>query len=873
MFPARAIGARAALYARGSKGQRRRPLKVEPIEYLEFQIQIAQARGGEYPVTVTSVAGHAQEMMRLPFDPQALESETEALRAALHPAAEGRRKTESGPEQEAQAFGQALFDALFRGEVRALYNTSRYQAAEEGKLLRLELGIDPQELAPLPWESLYDAQLAEYVCNTTPLVRFIALLESNLPSITTPPLRILGMIVNPDGGSAPAAEDAKQQLEEATSHLRALELVEVEWVEGQSARALVQALTDKEWHIFHFIGDGGLDRNTGEGFVIMHDDAGQSRRLSGTQLRWLLSKRGSLRLVWLSACAGALGDRPDRFTNTAALLVQKGIPAVLSAQLGTNSPAAETFAEAFYAALAASMPLDLAATKGRMAIHLEQSDTPSWGAPVLHAHSPDLQLFERQAVMDTAQRRGDEALSSDDFARALTQYTLAVEMGAGPDIQDQQALAEEASRTVEASKNALDSPDADVEHQTDAVVKASGDLEKLLERLPGSPVIQALLLRAQEQLPGLRDRLWQEGQDLLETKTLGLTLEQRCRRMEDCVRLLEKARRLSVQENPPLEEDLAKARRRLDYLQNAQAQAKAERGRRLLILGFIIAFIIVALIALYFVLQMIPLSDLFGGAPTEIPAMAGQATTMTATEAIASTGATVTVEATGANLTAAVADAGSGTDATSVPVPTAAPTNPSRAAPTPSLRSTNSATATRTASPEAAATEASTAAATEAPTATAPPTSDTAVPTSDTVAPPARQADPTITPTASPTETPTPGIIYPAPVLVQPEHFALLSQGGGSDYSLRWTWDGTLQPGEWFDVRVWTPGAPHHGITWTKVPVYDFDICEMVSGTYHWSVAIVRGEDGTWLGDLSPEATPRQFAAYRSDLWCHLRGY
>ena len=37
----------------------------------------------------------------------------------------------------------------------------------------------------------------------------------------------------------------------------------------------------------------------------------------------------------------------------------------------------------------------------------------------------------RQAIMDAAQHRGEEALSGDDFSRALTQYTLAVEMGAG----------------------------------------------------------------------------------------------------------------------------------------------------------------------------------------------------------------------------------------------------------------------------------------------------------------------------------------------------------------------------------------------------------------------------------------------------------
>ena len=89
MFPARAVGARAALYARGSKGQRRRLPQVEAIAYLEFQIRIEQGRDGEYPVTVTSALGHAQEVMRLPFDPRALEGEMEALRDVSFEVARG----------------------------------------------------------------------------------------------------------------------------------------------------------------------------------------------------------------------------------------------------------------------------------------------------------------------------------------------------------------------------------------------------------------------------------------------------------------------------------------------------------------------------------------------------------------------------------------------------------------------------------------------------------------------------------------------------------------------------------------------------------------------------------------------------------------
>jgi hypothetical protein len=87
---------------------------------------------------------------------------------------------------------------------------------------------------------------------------------------------------------------------------------------------------------------------------------------------------------------------------------------------------------------------------------------------------------------------------------------------------------------------------------------------------------------------------------------------------------------------------------------------------------------------------------------------------------------------------------------------------------------------------------------------------------------------------------------------------------------MRWRWAGDLQEDEWFDVRIWKEGMPHRGIAWTKQPEYRYDICLLGSGHYYWSVAVVRGRDGEWLGDLSLEAIPRRFSTSRSDDWCDL---
>jgi hypothetical protein len=107
---------------------------------------------------------------------------------------------------------------------------------------------------------------------------------------------------------------------------------------------------------------------------------------------------------------------------------------------------------------------------------------------------------------------------------------------------------------------------------------------------------------------------------------------------------------------------------------------------------------------------------------------------------------------------------------------------------------------------------------------------------------------------------------------MQPEDIVFLSQGSNNLYTMRWAWDGTLQADEWFDIRVWREGRPHYGVAWTKRLEYAYDLCIKGNGHFNWSVAVIRGQDGQWLADLSPEATPRRFSSARNDQWCALRG-
>src|SRR5947209_3621432 len=166
------------------------------MDYFDFELEIGAANANAYPVTVIrSPAGEAHETMRMPFDEQALSTQLSTLQQALAGTGQKGSQFLATGEQTIQGFGQALFGALFTGQVRDLYVASRTQAESQGKGLRVKLRLQPPELAALPWEFLYDAGQGQYLClsDKTPLVRYIELPAPCQPLSVAPPLAILVM--------------------------------------------------------------------------------------------------------------------------------------------------------------------------------------------------------------------------------------------------------------------------------------------------------------------------------------------------------------------------------------------------------------------------------------------------------------------------------------------------------------------------------------------------------------------------------------------------------------------------------------------------------------------------------------------------------
>jgi uncharacterized membrane protein len=105
----------------------------------------------------------------------------------------------------------------------------------------------------------------------------------------------------------------------------------------------------------------------------------------------------ALRLVVLNSCEGAKGGELDIYSSTAAILVRRGIAAVLAMQYAITDRAAIEFSRAFYEALADGQPIDAAVASARIAVNIEINNSLEWGTPVLFMRSPDGVLFELEA--------------------------------------------------------------------------------------------------------------------------------------------------------------------------------------------------------------------------------------------------------------------------------------------------------------------------------------------------------------------------------------------------------------------------------------------------------------------------------------------
>jgi hypothetical protein len=375
------------------------------VEYLDFDVEIDEARAGAYRISVLySPAGETRETAGFPASLQALTDRLGSSQRALLEARGGRDVVQAvepqvaGARQAAREVGQALSTMLFTGQVGDLYVQSLADAKRRERGLRLKLRTSTPELAGLPWELVVGPRGSSFLClsNATPLVRYLPLPEPPPPLTVRLPLRILGMVASPANLAQLNVEGEKRDIEEAVADARSRGLIELAWIEEPTVQALHQHLQQGvgPWHIFHFIGHGGFSPSSNEGHLALCEEDGRAFELTADALAALIHDHPSLRLAVLNACEGARSSASDLFSSTAAKLMSCGLPAVVSMQHKISDLAAIKLAREFYGRLAQGFPVDASLAEARKAVNAQLPRSVEWGTPVLHMRSPDGKLFD-----------------------------------------------------------------------------------------------------------------------------------------------------------------------------------------------------------------------------------------------------------------------------------------------------------------------------------------------------------------------------------------------------------------------------------------------------------------------------------------------
>ncbi len=308
--------------------------------------------------------------------------------------------------KELQALGGELRRILLPDPIWALWRESLGRAGDAGLRLRIRPG-DPRTAA-LPWELLYDGERGEFLAlnPATPLVRY---LEGPIPLASGPPPAPLELLL---ASATPTDADPLEVLQELDRIAQALASapLRIHQQPHMQAAQLRARLLDQRPQVVHFAGHATWDPDRKQGQLILEDEKGKSDPLADHILATLL-RQGGVRLVVLNACeSGVAGQEP--WSGLAQALVQAGIPGVVAMATTIPDQAALAFAQAFYTALAQSLPVDQAVVHGRQAI-LAHSRAPSqagaWLAPVLFLRSPDGRLWAQPPAAQPQAERGEQA--------------------------------------------------------------------------------------------------------------------------------------------------------------------------------------------------------------------------------------------------------------------------------------------------------------------------------------------------------------------------------------------------------------------------------------------------------------------------------
>ncbi len=332
----------------------------------------------------------------------------------------GRRLTEGlfpSPKEGEENKGIAIFLRHCLAEVR--HRIANNQA--RGLRLRLLFDAPPNgsnmreinRMMALPWDLLTEPQKEKkdgedaseadaeeqdsFLCRSsthayTPLVYSFGSWrphQRRIPQVE-PPLRVLLIFQSVLND---VNLDLAMDLRQIQQAIAGTETVDVRILAAPTMDQLRWELTQNEIHVLHFVGHGGVDDHSGEGYLLFQHSDGKEQRIMARTLASVARQSPSLRLMVFGSCFTAKVDHESGkspYLSVAGALQQAGIPAVIAMRYPVSDPAAARLAAELYAALAAGDPVDAALAEARASLPEEYLE---WLTPVLFLGAEDGQLF------------------------------------------------------------------------------------------------------------------------------------------------------------------------------------------------------------------------------------------------------------------------------------------------------------------------------------------------------------------------------------------------------------------------------------------------------------------------------------------------
>ncbi|HAJ61553.1 MAG TPA: CHAT domain-containing protein, partial [Cyanobacteria bacterium UBA8543] len=303
------------------------------------------------------------------------------------------------------ALGQQLYNALFQGSLRDSWIMAQAIAQNQGKVLRLRLGLKGNRLPRLPWEVLHEGDrplatgievaFSRYQLGTERkrlVTKRSSRTNGRSPHESDQTLRILMVIASPsDQETLELSQEANHLKNELSRRpLSNSRRIELDILEQPGREQLTQALEQGQYQVFHYAGHSNLGESGGDLYLVSNK-TGLTETLTGDDLAGLLANN-NVQMAVFNSCRGAytatsnaLDNRKER--NLAEALVKRGIPAVLAMAERIPDEVALTLTRLFYRNLNQDYPIDLSLSRARQGlISAYGSNQLYWALPVLYLY-------------------------------------------------------------------------------------------------------------------------------------------------------------------------------------------------------------------------------------------------------------------------------------------------------------------------------------------------------------------------------------------------------------------------------------------------------------------------------------------------------